>query len=170
MIESNNPIQPLTKIVVARAQLVTALDLFARDKDPISIQCLACGGGEIIEALAEAHGEEPFAMHILETQPDMDRKAIRRLRNQYWNAFKHFSDRKGFAREDEDLLSRFDDTKNETALEAPAGFGAGFSGLVVRAQRRKAFPRHRFRRDEDRVPGYQAAAARRAKAAAATDD
>jgi hypothetical protein len=40
MIESSNPIQPLTKIVVARAQLVTALDLFVRDKDPISIQCL----------------------------------------------------------------------------------------------------------------------------------
>ena len=58
MIESSNPIQPLTKIVVARAQLVTALDLFVRDKDPISIQCLACGGGEIIEALAEAHGED----------------------------------------------------------------------------------------------------------------
>jgi hypothetical protein len=116
MIESSNAIQPLTKIVVARAQLMTALDLFLRDKDPISIQCLACGGGEIIEALAEAHGEEPFAMHILETQPDMDRRAIRKLRNQYWNAFKHFSDRKGFAREDEDLLSRFDDTKNDTAL------------------------------------------------------
>jgi hypothetical protein len=116
MIESSNPIQPLTKIVVASAQLATALDLFARDKDPISIQCLACGGGEIIEALAEAHGEEPFAMHVLETQPDMDRKAIRKLRNQYWNAFKHFSDRKGLAREDEDLFSRFDDTKNDTAL------------------------------------------------------
>ena len=49
--------------------------MFVRDKDPISVQCLACGGGEIIEALAEAHGEEPFAMHILETQPDMDRRA-----------------------------------------------------------------------------------------------
>ena len=73
-------------------------------------------GGEIIEALAEAHGEEPFAMHVLETQPDMDRGAIRKTRNQYWNAFKHFSDRKGFAREDEDLLSRFDDTKNDAAL------------------------------------------------------
>ena len=77
MNESSNPIQPLTKIVVARAQMVMALDLFVRDKDPISIQCLACGGGEVVEGLAEAHGEEPFAMHILKTQPDMDRKAIR---------------------------------------------------------------------------------------------
>jgi len=70
MIESNNPIQPLTKIMVARAQLTMALDLFVRDKDPISIQCLACGGGDVVEGLAEFHGVEPFAMHILKTQPD----------------------------------------------------------------------------------------------------
>jgi len=112
----NNPTGPLTKILVARAQLVTALGMFARDKDPISIHSLACGGGEIIEQLAEAHGEEPLALHILKTQPHMDRPAVRKLRNQYWNAFKHLSDRKGFAREDEDLLSRFDDTKNDAAL------------------------------------------------------
>jgi hypothetical protein len=107
---------PLTKITVARAQLVTALDLFVRDKDPISVQCLACGGGEIVEGLADAHSEEPLTMHILKTQPDMDRKAVRKLRNQYWNAFKHFSDREGLAREDDELLRRFDDTKNDTAL------------------------------------------------------
>jgi hypothetical protein len=112
----DNPSQPLTKILVARAQLVTALDLFLRDKDPISVQCLACGGGEIIEALEEAHGEEPLAMHILKTQPRLDRSAIRKLRNQYWNAFKHVSNHKGLAREDEELLGRFDDTKNDAAL------------------------------------------------------
>ena len=33
--------------------MVTALDLFLRDKDPISVQCLACGGGEVVEGLAE---------------------------------------------------------------------------------------------------------------------
>ena len=69
-----------------------------------------------MEGLAEAHGEEPFAMHILKTQPDMDRKAIRRKRNQYWNAFKHFSDRKDFAREDEELLAQFSDINNDVAL------------------------------------------------------
>ena len=111
-----SPIQPLTKILVARAQLVMALDLFLRDKDPISVQCLACGGGEVIEALAVAHGEQPFAMHILNTQPDMDRREIRERRNRYWNAFKHFSDRKGFAREDEALLAQFSDINNDVAL------------------------------------------------------
>jgi hypothetical protein len=116
MTESSNPIQPLTKIMVARAQLVMALDLFVRDKDPISIQCLACGGGEVVEGLAETNGEEPFAMHILTTQPDMDLKAIRRKRNQYWNAFKHFFDLKGLPREDEKLLAQFSDINNDVAL------------------------------------------------------
>jgi hypothetical protein len=116
MIENNNPIQPLTKIAVAKAQLLTALDLFVRDKDPISIQCLACGGGEVVEGLAETHGEEPFAMHILTIQPDMDRKAIRRKRNQYWNAFKHFFDLKGLPREDEEMLAQFSDINNDVAL------------------------------------------------------
>ena len=114
----NNSSQPLPKILVARAQLVTALDLFLRDKDPISVQCLACGGGEVVEGLAETIGEEPFAMHILNTQPDIkDRKAIRRKRNAYWNAFKHFFDlRTGLPREDEELLAQFSDIDNDVAL------------------------------------------------------
>ena len=110
--------QSLTKVTIARAQLVTALDLFIRDKDPVSIQCLACGGGEVVEGLAEVDGIEPFATHILTTQPDMDRVAIKRLRNQYWNAFKHFylDPKTKTPRDDEELLARFDDTKNDTAL------------------------------------------------------
>jgi hypothetical protein len=115
--QSESPSQPWTKITVARAQLVTALDLFVRDKDPISIQCLACGGGEVVEGLAEAKGEAPFAMHILKTQPKMDRKEVRWRRNEYWNAFKHFYDRSGkLAREDEELLARFGDANNDVAL------------------------------------------------------
>jgi len=75
----NAKVQPLTKLSVARAQLVTAFDLFVRDKDPISVHCLACGGGEVIEGLADAQEKKPFAKHILSTQPDMNRGAIRKL-------------------------------------------------------------------------------------------
>jgi hypothetical protein len=107
---------PLTKISVARAQLVTALDLFVRDKDPISVHCLACGGGEVIEGIAKASGKEVFSTHVLETHPHMDRGAVRGARNQYWNAFKHFEDRKGLQREDEELLGRFGDTINDDSL------------------------------------------------------
>jgi hypothetical protein len=46
----------------------------------------------------------------------MDRKAIRILRNQYWNAFKHFFDLKGLPREDENLFARFSDINNDVAL------------------------------------------------------
>src|SRR5580692_11838714 len=104
---------PLTKLSIARAQLVTALDLFARDKDPISVHCLACGGGEVIEGLAESHDHDVFATHIMQSQPDIDRKKIRRARNQYWNAFKHFFDRKYLARDDDPLLAVFDDRQND---------------------------------------------------------
>lgn len=106
----------LTKMAVARAQLMTALDLFLRDKDPIAVHCLACGGGEVIEAVAEAQGNKVFATHILSTQPSMDRDAIRRLRNRYWNAFKHYSDRNGLPRDDEELFARFNDAVNDAFL------------------------------------------------------
>lgn len=107
----------LTKISAARAQLVTALDLFVRDKDPVSVQCLACGGGEIMEGLAEASGAAPFALHILKIQPEMDRKALRRVRNQYWNAFKHFYELNNkVPRDDAVLLAQFSDVTNDAAL------------------------------------------------------
>lgn len=39
----------------------------------------------------------------MKTQPHLDRVALRRVRNQYWNAFKHFYDRKDLPREDEEF-------------------------------------------------------------------
>ena len=46
----------LTKLGIARHQLGTALDLFLRGRDSVSIQCLACGGAELIEAIARHQG------------------------------------------------------------------------------------------------------------------
>jgi hypothetical protein len=60
---------PLTKLDVARHQLGTALDLFIRDRDPIAVQCLECGGSELIEAIAKTNNVRPFSTHILETVP-----------------------------------------------------------------------------------------------------
>ena len=107
----------LTKITVARAQLLTALELFARDKDPVSTQCLACGGGEILEEMAVAQlRDETLIMSMIEAQPHLDRKKLRKIKHQYWNAFKHLTDREGLAREDDELLSQFSDTANDAAL------------------------------------------------------
>ena len=164
---------PLTKIMVAKAQLVTALDLFIRDKDPISVQCLACGGGEVVEALAEAVGKDVFATHILQTQPGMDRKADRALRNQYWNAFKHFSRRDGIRREDEDLLHRFDDKERRRAVCRLVDYAVAQKKLPVAVQvfqvcwcainEEKPVARCRYKCREDRVPRHSTAVSNRAK-------
>jgi hypothetical protein len=106
----------LTKLNVARHQLGTALDLFIRDRDPISVQCLACGGGELIEQLATLNNLRPFSTHILETMPDIDIKKIRLLQRRYWNAFKHLNNLGGGPRADDATLAAFDDTKNDAAL------------------------------------------------------
>src|SRR5271168_58161 len=102
----------VVKLRVARAQLATALDLFIRDRDPVPVQCLACGGGDVVEALANLSGIAPFSSIVFEENPDLDVPKWRGIRNQYWNAFKHLRDRKGFLREDEELLKNFDDTHN----------------------------------------------------------
>jgi hypothetical protein len=95
----------LTKLNVARHQLGTGLDLFIRDRDPVAVQRLACGGGELIEAIATIHDLRPFSTHIMETVPDIDIGRIRFLQRQYWNAFKHFNDRKGERRDDDATLA-----------------------------------------------------------------
>jgi hypothetical protein len=106
----------LTKLDVARHQLGTALDLFIRDRDPIAVQCLACGGSELIEAIAKTNNVRPFSTHILETVPNIDVKRIRVLQRQYWNAFKHLNDREGERHDDDAILAAFDNTKNDAAL------------------------------------------------------
>src|SRR3984893_17563653 len=100
----------LTKLNVARHQLGTALDLFIRDRDPISVQCLACGGCEVSEAIATAENLKPFSSHILESVPDIDMRKIRRLKNQYWNAFKHLTTHAGEVRDDFETLGSFNNT------------------------------------------------------------
>lgn len=106
----------LTKLNVARHQLGTALDLFIRDRDPIAVQCLACGGAELIDAIAAAADIRTMSTHMLETVPDLDVPKLRALQRQYWNAFKHMNSRDGKPRDDEDILLSFNDTKNDAAL------------------------------------------------------
>lgn len=105
------------KIESARRQLGTALALYLRDIDPVSVHCLAGGGCELIEYYAEKAGSQPFTSHILKSNPDFDIRELRRLQRQYWNAFKHATHRhSGKERDDDDLLLRFTDEQNDTAL------------------------------------------------------
>jgi hypothetical protein len=104
------------KIECARRQLGTALDLYLRDLDPVSVHCLANGGCELIEFQAKKAGAEPLMSHILTTQPHRTIEEVRTLQRQYWNAFKHALTHGGGEREDDDLLSRFTDLENDAAL------------------------------------------------------
>jgi hypothetical protein len=105
------------KTAMARAQLGTALDLFTRDRDPVSVHVLSCGAGEVLDGLATARDVGPFSKHILATQPELEMADIKRLRNQYWNAMKHFYGRDNkTVRHDEELLRDFSDTANDTSL------------------------------------------------------
>jgi hypothetical protein len=106
----------LDKAKVARRQLGAALRLFIDDRDPVSVHTLACAGGEVAEHLTHKAGQQPFFSHALATFPDLNPKEIRRLRNQFWNAFKHATTQSGKERDDRKLLKRFDDLQNDHAL------------------------------------------------------
>jgi hypothetical protein len=106
----------LDKTSVARRQLGTALALFLDDLDPVSVHTLACGGSEVAEHLTGKAGAEPFSVHVQATFPDLKLKEIRRLQNQYWNAFKHATTRDGEDRSDQNLLARFTDEHNDHTL------------------------------------------------------
>lgn len=104
------------KEAIARRQLGTALALFIADDDPVSVHCLACGGGEIADYLAHAANEKTFRQHALEVHSDMKPKELQILRNKYWNAMKHALTLDGKVRSDEDLMADFDDSHNDHVL------------------------------------------------------
>jgi hypothetical protein len=106
----------LDKTQIARRQLGTSLALFLEGADPVSVHTLACAGSEIAEHLTRKAGAEPFSTHALATFPDLDIKDLRRIRNQYWNAFKHATTFGGVDRADEELLERFKDEINDHTL------------------------------------------------------
>ena len=105
------------KIEVARRQLGAALSLYLADNDPVSVHCLANGGCEMVEFYAQKAGAKPFTSHILQTIPNIDVKEIRKLQRQFWSAFKHpINLHTRQERDDDELLSRFDDLQNDHVL------------------------------------------------------
>ena len=100
----------LTKAQVARRQLGTALSLYIDNLDPVSVHVLACGGGEIAEQLVLQANRHPLSS----MWPDIG--AARQRSDLYWNAFKHATTKRGQDRADQELLSEFDDRRNDEAL------------------------------------------------------
>ena len=87
------------------------MDLFIRDRDPVSVQCLACGGAEMIEGIATIENIEPLSTHMLKTVLGLDMKALRNLQR-----LKHMNHQGGTVRDDTETLAAFNDTKNDAAL------------------------------------------------------
>ena len=105
------------KCNIARSQLSVALDLFIGDQDPIAVQCLACGGAEVIEAIAINRGVEAFSAHA-SAATKLKYNDIRKVRNKFWNACKHLTSLDGgsLRSDDIDLLSKFTDIQNDGVL------------------------------------------------------
>lgn len=101
---------------VARRQLGTALDLFLRGHDPVSVHTLAMAGGEIAERLAEKAGAETLISHIRATFPDMEEKDLRNIQRKYYNAFKHAAKINGQYRNDDSVLENFNPQSNDHVL------------------------------------------------------
>lgn len=80
------------------------------------MQCLACGGVELIDSIAASQNIPRFSTHILKNYPNLDISKVRKLQRQYWNAFKHMNGRDGASRDDAELLAAFNDTANDASL------------------------------------------------------
>lgn len=65
---------PLTFLLVARSQLLTALKLFFEDADPVSVHTLAGAAQEILESLCREAGVDPMHEEVVASHPGRSRK------------------------------------------------------------------------------------------------
>lgn len=104
------------KLAIARRQLGTALALFLDDDDPVSVHCLACGGGEIAYQLASRNDRRSWIDLVLTSNPNSNLRGLLGQRNEYWNAMKHAAQRDGSLRDDDELMQQFADELNDEIL------------------------------------------------------
>jgi len=106
----------LTPLIAARSQVLTAIELFVADKDPVSVQSLAGNARELLEDLCRQAGIEPMTELLLRDHPNKPKKDIYKALNLYRNCFKHLGETAKERQEDQETLDQFDDTKNEYLL------------------------------------------------------
>lgn len=105
-----------TPFLVARSQLLTAIDLFFEDRDPVSVQALAGNARELLENLCRLRGIEPMTELLVRDHPGRPKKDIYKALNLYRNCFKHLGETEAGRSDDQLTLNQFDDTKNEYLL------------------------------------------------------
>ena len=81
--------QNLSKLDVARRQLVTAIRLLFDDRDPVSIYTLATNSQEILSQLCERRGMRSLRSSIARAAGASDLQVQRKLINPSRNFFKH---------------------------------------------------------------------------------
>jgi len=105
----------LTPFRVARFQLLTAIDLFFEDRDPVSVQGLAGNARELLESLCRLESIEPMT-ELLVRDHQQPKKNIYKALHLYRNCFKHLGKTQAERDDDQITLNQFDDTKNEWLL------------------------------------------------------
>jgi hypothetical protein len=103
----------LTPFLVARSQLLTSIELFFADKDPVSVQALAGNARELLESLCRQASVQPMTELLIQDHPGRPRKDIYKALNLYRNCFKHLGHTEAMRQDDKLTLDQFDDTKNE---------------------------------------------------------
>jgi hypothetical protein len=106
----------LTPFMVARSQLLTAIELFFADKDSVSVQALAGNARELLEELCRQAGVEPMTELLLRDHPGKLREDIYDAMNMYRSCFKHLGKTENKRQEDQVALDQFDDSLNEYLL------------------------------------------------------
>jgi hypothetical protein len=105
----------LDKSEIARRHLGTALHLFLKDQDPVSIHTLACAGAEVAEHLAAKSGAQTFA-NLAGEATGVAIAQFRLARSKTANALKHATTHNGQDRDDSNILREFDDEQNDDIL------------------------------------------------------
>ena len=106
----------LCPLVVARSQLLTAIELFFNDRDPVSVHVLASNAREILESLCKLAAVDPITELILRDRPNRSKKDIYPALNLYRNCFNHVSETWEARKSEQATLNQFDDSENEYLL------------------------------------------------------
>lgn len=106
----------VSPLVVARSQLLTAIDLFFNDRDPFSVHALAGNAREILESLCRLAVVEPITELFLRDHPHRPKKNIYATLDFYRDCFKHVGKTWEERKDGQTTLNKFDDSKNEYLL------------------------------------------------------
>jgi len=106
----------LCPLVVARSQLLTAIDIFFNDRDPVSVHVLASNAREMLESLCRLAAVEPIAELFLRDHPNKPKKDVYATLNLYRNCFNRVGKTWEERKSEQAILNQFDDGKNEYLL------------------------------------------------------